>query len=54
MKVITSRGTTNLTRGHEAVDGACGAETRGPGEGVTSCNLHVSGKWGGNKSKTHK
>uniref|UniRef100_A0A4W6DAL3 Transmembrane protein 221 n=1 Tax=Lates calcarifer TaxID=8187 RepID=A0A4W6DAL3_LATCA len=38
---------------HEEVDGACGAETRGLGEGVTSCKLHagVSGK---QKNSTHK
>lgn len=37
---------TPLFSGHEEVDGACGAETRGLGEGVTSCKLHagVSGK----------
>lgn len=35
---------TLLTSCHEEVDGACGAETRGLGEGLTSFKLDVSGK----------
>lgn len=45
--LVMSGGTTNLVHlCHEEVDGEYGAETRGLGEGFTSCKLHagVTGK----------